>query len=438
MTRYAKAADGVHIAHQTWGTGPPDILWCGALWWHVEFQWTDPAIARGLEGLGRAGRMISFDKRGTGLSDRVPVDRLPTLEQRIQDITAVLDAVGCDAAVVWGINHGGPLAILFAATYPERTRSLFLTGTYARIVQTEEHPWGITPDQAERATRRMEEHWDEPYFPRQLGGTWAADPGFTSWWGAMQRVSASPSAVAALYQMAVATDVRAVLPTIQVPTLVAHQTDDLIVPAGCGRYLGEHIPGARYVESPGDDSLTFLFDDALVTLQDFDPTVTPTHEPDRMLATVVFTDLVASTELAQKLGDERWRRLLDRHDAVIDRAIDRHRGRKVNPTGDGVLAVFDGPARAVHFARAVVDGVGALGIDARVGVHTGEVERRGDDIGGIAVHVAARIAAEAGAQEVLVSSTVVDLVAGSGLTFQDRGSRALKGVERAWQLYVVG
>jgi class 3 adenylate cyclase len=436
-TRYAKTGDGVHIAYQVFGDGPVDILMSGALWWHLEFQWTDPSLVALYERLGRLGRVILFDKRGTGLSDRVPVDRLPTLETRLDDLTAVLDATGSSSAVVVGSNHGAPLAILFAATFPERTDSLILWGAYARCLRAADYPWGFPEHLAPRVAERMEDHWDEPQAISQVAPSSAGDPRVREWWATMQRQSVSPAAAVALWKMAIATDVRDVLAAVHVPTLVMHLADDRLIDPGCGRHLADNIAGATFVELPGADTNFVDFTPVADAIEEFLTGRIVAPEPDRALVTVMFTDIVESTNRLTQLGDREWRQLLNRHDALIDRALERYRGRKITTTGDGVLATFDGPARAVQCACAIRDGVEALGIEIRAGVHTGEVELRGDDVSGMAVHIGARVAALGTAREVLVTRTVTDLVAGSGLQFRDRGEHELKGLPGNWQVYAV-
>jgi class 3 adenylate cyclase/pimeloyl-ACP methyl ester carboxylesterase len=436
-TRYAKTNDGVHVAYQVYGAGPLDILHATALWWHLEYQWTDPWILRWKARLARLGRMIEFDKRGTGLSDRVPTDRLPTLEQRVDDITAVLDAVGSTSAVLYGENHGAPLALLFAATYPERTRALVLSGGFARFASAPDYPWGFPEHLSQRVVEQMEYHWDEPHALRNVAPSRANDPHAQEWWSTMQRMSVSPSAAVALWNMAMATDLRDVLSAVHVPTLVLHSTDDRLIDVGCGRYLAEHIDGATMVELPGSDSMWGDFGPGVDAIEEWLTGREPEVESDRVLATVLFTDIVESTKQVTELGDREWKRILDRHDALVDRALERFRGRKVNPTGDGMLAIFDGPARAVQCACAIRDGVAALGIETRAGVHIGEIELRGDDVSGVAVHLGARVAALAGPSEVLVTRTLTDLVAGSGLRFTDRGEHELKGLPGTWSIYCV-
>jgi class 3 adenylate cyclase len=356
--------------------------------------------SRYLERLGRVGRVINFDKRGTGLSDRVPVDSLPTLEQRIDDITAVLDATGSSSAVVFGLNHGAPLALLFAATRPERTRSLIVSGGFARFLEADDYPWGFPKALVPRVVAQMEDHWDEPHAFKQVAPSYVDDARARDWWATMQRMSVSPAAAVALWKMSVETDARDVLPGVHVPTLITHLADDRLVDPRCSQHLAEHIAGARLVEIPGRD---LIFGDNAAWVDAFEEFITgrvPQIETDRMLAAVMFTDIVDSTRHLSELGDRAWRDVLDRHDVMVDRALDRYRGRKVNATGDGVLATFDGPARAVQCACAIREGVTALGIEVRAGVHIGEIELRGDDVSGLAVHLCARVSGLARASEV--------------------------------------
>lgn len=436
-TRYAKTSDGVHIAYQVCGDGPVDILYSTALWWHLEFQWTEPTYVRYVERLARLGRVIAFDKRGTGLSDRVPIDRLPSLEQRIDDITAVLDAVGSTSAVLAAANHAAPLVLLFAATFPERTRALILQGGFARFAEAPDYPWGFPTRLVPRVEEQMESHWDEPHALAQIAPSFVHDARAREWWTTMQRMAVSPGAALALWNMSMATDLRAVLPAIHVPTLVVHLSDDRLINIGCGRHLAEHIADATFVEVPGSDLIFAGFTPIADVIEEWLTGRQPETEVDRVLATVMFTDIIDSTKQLIEHGDRAWKEILDRHDALIDRALERYRGRKVNPTGDGVLATFDGPARAVQCACAIRDGVAALGIEVRGGVHTGEIELRGEDVSGVAVHLGARVAALAGPNQVLVTRTVTDLVAGSGLHFTEHGEHELKGLPGSWPIYIV-
>jgi pimeloyl-ACP methyl ester carboxylesterase len=435
-TSYAKSGD-VHIAYQVLGGGPLDLVYVPGWTSHVEYLWESPTTGRALRRLASFSRLILFDKRGTGMSDRVPEAALPTLEQRMDDVRAVMDAVGSERAAVFGASEGGPLSLLFSATYPERTTALILYGSFPVRKASPDYPWGLTPEQRTEFVEAVEREWGKGADSAVRNPS--VDERFAEWFATLCRMSASPGAALTLLRMNFEIDVRAILPAIRVPTLILHRVGDLRVNVGNSRYLAEHIPGAKYVELPGSDHYMWVGDDDPVTdeIEEFLTGARHAAEPDRVLATVLFTDIVGSTERAAVLGDRRWRELLDDHDAAVRRALARFRGREVKTTGDGFLATFDGPARAVRCASAVVEAVRALGLDVRAGVHTGEVELMGDDVGGIAVHIGARVAAEAGAGEVLVSSTVRDLVAGSGLAFEDRGARTLKGVPGEWRLLAV-
>ena len=437
-TRYAKSGD-VNIAYQVVGNGPFDLIHVPPFVSNLELQWEDPVERRYFVRLASFSRLIMFDKRGTGLSDRVAV---ATLEERMDDLRAVMDAVGSQRAAIYGGSEGGALSVLFATPYPERVSALVLYGAYPRMTWAPDYPDGVPDDMWVEGVRDLEENWGRG----QEGGLplWALTPGRAddpAWrraHGRWERLSASPGAAVAIQEMIRGLDVRHLLPAIRVPTLVVYRTADAAHAAG-SRYLGAHIPGAKVVELPGDEYFPYLGDqDAIVDeIEEFLTGVRPVPAPDRALATVLFTDIVSSTQRAAALGDDAWTRTLDNHDALITREVERHRGRKINPTGDGILATFDGPARAVRCAQAICDGIRPLGIDVRAGLHTGEIELRGDDIGGIAVHIGQRVSALAGPGEVLVSSTVKDLVAGSGIVFTDRGFHQLKGVPDEWRVFAV-
>jgi class 3 adenylate cyclase len=437
-TRYAKSGD-VNIAYQVVGDGPFDLIHVPMFVSNLELQWEDPAERRYYERLASFCRLIMFDKRGTGLSDRVAV---ATLEERMDDLRAVMDAAGSQRAAVFGSSEGGALSILFTATYPERVSALVLYGAYPRMAWAADYPDGI-PEEIQAITAQ---HFEENWGRGQEGGipVWALapdradDPAWRKAHGRWERLSASPGAAVAMYQMIFQIDVRHLLSAIRVPTLVVYRTADIQHAAG-SRYLGAHIPGAKAVELPGSTYWPYLGDqDAILDeIEEFLTGVRPVPAPDRALATVLFTDIVSSTERAATLGDDAWTRTLDRHDAQVAREVERHRGRRINTTGDGMLATFDGPARAVRCAQAICGAVRSLGIEVRAGLHTGEIEHRGADIGGIAVHIGQRVSALAGPGEVLVSSTVKDLVAGSGITFADRGSHVLKGVPDEWRVFAV-
>jgi pimeloyl-ACP methyl ester carboxylesterase len=437
-TRYAKSGD-LHIAYQVVGEGGLDLLFVPGWISHVELAWEVPPIARFLRRLASFSRLIVFDKRGTGLSDPVPVNQLPTLEERMDDVRAVLDAANSRRAALLGLSEGGPLNLLFAATYPERTQALVLVSSFARLLASPDHPDGTSPEMLETFLARMEEGWGAGVGLSALWPTAARDPVIREAWARFQRMAASPGTALGLLRLAAAIDARAVLPTISAATLVLHHAGDRFVPAEQGRYLARHIPGARYVELPGMDHLPWggAADQVLDEIQEFLTGVRGGGETERVLATVLFSDIVGSTERAAVLGDRRWRDLLESYYALVRRHLAGFRGREVDTAGDGFLATFDGPARAIRCAHAIAGGVRTLGIEVRTGLHTGECEVVGDKVGGIAVHLGARVAAAAGPGEVLVSSTVRDLVAGSGITFADRGTRVLKGIPGEWRLFAV-
>ncbi len=437
-TRYAKSGD-VNIAYQVVGDGPFDLVHVPPFVSNLELQWEDPAERRYFERLASFSRLIMFDKRGTGLSDRVGV---ATLEERMDDLRAVMDAAGSERAAVYGGSEGGALAILFAATYPERVSALVLYGAYARLAWAPDYPDGVPEDAWIDGLPLVEKSWGrgtgEGPFVNALAPKLANDPVFQKTYGRWERLSASPGAVVAILRMVHDLDVRHLLTAIRVPTLVVHRTADPSHAAG-SRYLGAHINGARVVELRGDQYFPYLGDqDAILDeIEEFLTGIRPARVPDRALATVLFTDIVSSTTRAAALGDAEWTRVLDQHDSLAAREVERHRGRRIKTTGDGMLATFDGPARGVRCAQAICEAVRPLGIEVRAGLHTGEIELRGADIGGIAVHIGQRVSALAGSGDVLVSSTVKDLVAGSGITFADRGFHALKGVPDEWRVFAV-
>ena len=437
-TRYARSGD-LHIAYQVVGEGPPDLVALPGFVSHLEHQWEDVKVATFWQRLASFSRLILIDKRGTGLSDRVPVKELPTLEERMDDLRAVMNEAGSERAALLGFWEGAPMSALFAATYPQRTTALILYGPMACFTRSDDYPWGLSSEEDEDRMRRIEQSWGRGAFLSATTPSIADDEQALQWLARLERLGASPGAAVALWRMNTAIDVRPVLPTIRVPTLVLHRRDDTLVPLAAGRDVAHRIPGARFVELPGRDHLPWVGDsDAIIDeIQEFLTGVRGSPDADRILATVLFTDIVQSTQRAAELGDQRWRRVLDSHYALVRRALTRFRGREVKTTGDGFLASFDGPARAVRCAGAIIEGARQLDLEVRAGIHTGECEVRGDDLGGIAVHIGARVVALAGPGEVLVSSTVKDLVAGSGLEFEDRGRHALKGVPDEWRLYQV-
>jgi pimeloyl-ACP methyl ester carboxylesterase len=441
-TRYARSGD-LNIAYQVTGEGPRDLVYVPGWISNVEMMWEQPPMARFLERLASFSRLILFDKRGTGLSDRVSNDKLPTLEERMDDVRAVLETVGSERAALFGHSEGGNMCMLFAATYPERTTALITLGCFAkRRDPDDDYPWAPAADDREESTLDVERNWGrlrpedvEYYAPSRVG-----DEQFVHNLERYFRRGASPGAAAALLRMNSYIDVRAVLPTIRVPTLVLHRKGDRDVDVAEGRYLASRIPGAKFVELAGDDHVISAGDIEAVAdeIEEFLTGTRPLPEPDRVLATVMFTDIVGSTERAVQLGDRRWRELLGAHDAAVRRELDRFRGREVDTAGDGFLAAFDGPARAVRCALSAGEAVRELGIEIRAGVHTGECELDGSKLRGIAVHTGARIAALAGPGEVLVSQTVKDLVSGSGLSFEEHGVRELKGLPGEWRVYAAG
>ncbi len=435
-TKYTKSGD-IHIAYQVTGSGPLDLVWVPGFVSHLEYQWEYAASARSLERLGAFSRLIRFDKRGTGLSDRVA--DIPTLEQRMEDVRDVMDAAGSERAALFGISEGGPMSCLFAATYPERTTALVLYGSYARRVWAPDHPFGMTEADYAARMARMEREWGGPMGIDIWAPSALRDEAFKQWWANYLRLAASPGAALAVMRMNREIDVRHVLPAVRVPTLVLHRIGDRLTPVEQGRYLAKHIPGARFVELPGDDHLPWFGDvDAILDeIEEFLTGVRHHAEADRVLATVLFTDIVASTERAAAIGDRGWRALLDSYYAAVRRELARFRGREIDTAGDGMFATFDGPARGIRCAGAITGAVRPLGVEVRAGLHTGECEVMGEKVGGIAVHIGARVASQAGPGEVLVSNTVKDLVAGSGIRFEDRGAHTLKGVPGEWRLFAV-
>jgi pimeloyl-ACP methyl ester carboxylesterase len=436
-TRYA-SSDGVSIAYQVVGDGPIDLALVLGFATHLELQWESPAMAGFMTRLSSFSRLIVFDKRGTGLSD--PVAEVPTLEQRIDDVRAVLDAAECERASLFGISEGGPMSVLFAAAHPDRVTSLVLYGAMGRTTEAPDYPWASPAD----ALRESAAEFIAPYWGQQSEGmvelfapSLVGDPRVTEFTARMERSAASPGMVRKIFEMFLDIDVRAVLPTIHVPTLVLHRHGDRVVNRRAGEELAARIPGARYVELEGIDHLPWAGDSDAVLgeIEEFLTGTRSTPDPDRVLATVMFTDIVGSTERAVALGDTRWRELLASHHTAVRSDLTRFRGREIKTLGDGFLATFDGPARAIKCGQAIAAGARSLGIDVRVGVHTGEVELIGEDVGGIAVHIAARVGALATPGEVLASGTVKDLVAGSGIRFLDRGASRFKGVDDEWRLF---
>jgi pimeloyl-ACP methyl ester carboxylesterase len=436
-THYAKTPDGVHIAYQAVGDGPIDLVLVPGLFSQVEHHWEEPSFARFMHRLASFSRLIVIDARGTGLSDRAP--ELPPMEEQMDDVLSVLDAVGSRSAAFFGLSQAGPMAILFAASHPERTRALVLYATYAKVRKQDDYPWGRSAEWLEDYDRQIDQQWGSGLFLPQVAPSRVEDESFRRWWGRLERLSYGPGNALAYFRMNAQIDVRSILPTIRVPTLVLQRREDVYRNAGHAHYLAAHIPDAKLVEFPGIDHLPYVGDsDAILDeVQEFLTGVRPAPEHDRVLATVMFTDIVGSTGRASSLGDRAWRELLERHHGLVRLELGRFRGREIDHAGDGFLATFDGPARAIRCAQAIVEAVRAIGLEIRAGCHTGEIELVGGDIRGIAVHIGARVAAQAGPSDVLVSSTVKDLTAGSGLVFEDAGEHELKGVTDRWHLYRV-
>jgi class 3 adenylate cyclase/pimeloyl-ACP methyl ester carboxylesterase len=432
--RYAKSGD-TYIAYQVMGEGPFDLVFVPGFISHVEMQMELPAYASFFGRLASFCRVIRFDKRGTGLSDRLSA--IPTLEERMDDVRAVMEAVGSTRAALLGFSQGGPMSILFAATYPERTTALVLYGSYARGAWAPDCPWEPTDEQFEAAVNAMELNWGQGKSVDYFCPSMANNEEFRKFTGRFERASASPRAAVTIARLSRDIDVRHVLPTISVPTLVMHRTDEANKVEN-SRYLARHIKSARYTEFPGVDHLPWIGDSRPI-LGEIEEFLTGGRREseadlDRVLATVLFTDIVGSTARAVEVGDRAWQDLLNQHHSLVREQLQRHRGREINTLGDGFVAAFDGPARAVRCGQAIAEGVKKLGIRIRAGVHTGVCQVMGEDLGGIAVHIGARIGALAAADEVLVSSTVRDLVAGSGLRFEARGNHILKGIPGEWQL----
>jgi class 3 adenylate cyclase len=435
--RYATNGE-IHLAYRTVGDGPRDLVLVQGALTNLEALWDIPEYRAYCEQLAAFSRLVVFDKRGMGLSDRV---RAGTLEERMDDVRAIMDAIDSQSAVLMGISEGGPMSMLFAATYPERTQGLILCGAEVKEETTDDWPWGEATRAEHEQNLTIENvvsRWGQGLVADYVLPSHAGDERLRELFGRLQVQAASPHDALAFMQMAFEIDVRHVTPSITTPTLIIHRTGDQVCHVENARWLAKNIREAKYVELPGADHIPwFGADDILEEVREFLTGVREPEVPDRVLATVLFTDIVGSTERARELGDRRWRDLLDRHHDVVRNELARFRGREVDTAGDGFFATFDGPARAIRCARSIVDDVHRIGLDIRAGLHTGEVELAGDNVRGIAVHTGARVAAQAGAGEVLVSQTVKDLVAGSGIEFDDRGARELKGIPGEWRLYAV-
>jgi class 3 adenylate cyclase len=427
----------VHIAYQVVGDGPRDLVFVPGLVSHLDFMWRDRRANQFFSRLAEFSRLILFDKRGTGLSDRDVGSA--TLEDRIEDVRTVMEATRSKKAALLGYSEGGPMSILFAATHPDRITALILAESFAKAQASPDYPEGNDPFVAEDLARLVDEDWGSGASLKYFAPALVDHPKARDAVGAWERMAGSPSAVLATLKMISEIDLRPLLPGIQAPTLILQRRDDRINPLPRGRYLADHIPNAYYVEQEGDAHILWLGDgDALVSeIEEFLTGVRRAPEPDRVLATLLFSDIVGSTDRAAELGDRRWRALLDTYDETVNTEIERFQGRRVKTMGDGTLAIFDGPTRTIRCACSMRHVTTELGLEVRIGLHTGEIVRRGDDVGGIAVHTAARIQALAEPGEVLLSRTVVDLVAGSGIDFEDRGEHELKGVPGTWRLFTV-
>jgi class 3 adenylate cyclase len=438
-TRYARAGN-LHIAYQVVGDRPLDLVFLPDWVNHLEVQWEEPRHERFLKTLASFSRLILFNPRGVGASDPVPVSETPTAEQWMDDLGTVIDAVPSEQPALFGVGVGGVIAILFAATFPERVRALVLYNSTARGLVAPDYPFGMTRESLERTLGNVEERWGDGSYVEFLAPEDADDERLRQFHARFQRLAASPGLAVTVQEIMYRMDVRHALSAIQVPTLVVHRAGAPIFTVEHGRYLAEHIDGAVYRELPGAGHIYWASGAAQPLLEAVEEFLTGTvaaGPPDRVLATVLFTDIVDSTATAVRLGDQRWKEQIHRHDAIVGREIARHAGREIRTTGDGVLAIFDGPARAIRCARAIRVAVRELGLEVRAGLHTGEIELHGDDVAGVAVHIGARVSALARAGEILLSRTVVDLVAGSGLTFVERGSHVLKGVPGEWQVFAL-
>lgn len=436
-TYYAKSGY-VNIAYQLIGKGSPDIVLVQGWVSHLELMWEEPGYARFLQGLSSAGRLIVIDKRGTGLSDRVPVDQLPSFEQRMDDVRAVLDSEEVEKAVIIGFSEGAPLAALFAASYPERCISLIMAGGFATRVYSEQYPWAPTPEEREKFYTMIEEDWGGIMDLSKLAPSKVGDMQFEEWWVKYLRASASPGAALTLAKMNTEIDIRPVLPAIQAPSLILHRTDDRETEVGGARYMARHIPNSRLIEVPGEDHLPWVNgQQILAEIIHFITGRNITGMPDRTVKTVLFTDIVDSTQHALLLGDAKWRDLLGEHDLLVRKALKQYDGEEIDSAGDGFFAAFDYPEAAVRCASKVVRTAKNIGIHLRAGVHTGECVYYGTTFAGITIHIGARLSARAQADEVLISKAVNDLIEGSGIKSVALGTYELKGIPIAMELFSI-
>lgn len=438
-TRYSRSVDGVHIAYQVLGDADLDLVVSPGFVSHLEHSWEDPQLSRFLRRLASFSRVIVFDKRGTGMSDRPSDERAALLEDRVSDIATLMDTVGSERAAMMGLSETGAVALLFAATYPERTRAVVAYGTFAGGGEdSPTYPWAPDPEEAEWLDD-LERNWGRGVlFFDEFAGSLRDDTHYRDWFAKLERLSASPSAAVAIARVVLQMDVRDVLPTIRVPTLVLHKRDDRAVPLEEGKYIADHVPGAKFVELPGTDHWPWIgHEEAVEEIQEFLTGMREGAEPHRAVLTVMFVDIVDSTKRAAELGDRRWADLLESFYAVVRRQLSRSGGREIDTAGDGFFITFDGPARAIRCAATLIDEVEELGLRIRVGIHTGECERIADKVGGLGVVIGARVGALAAPGEILVSRTVQDLVVGSELRFRQRGTHELKGVPGTWDLYAI-
>ena len=436
-TRYARSVDGVNIAYQVYGSGQRDLVLVPGWIFHLEVVWEHPAFETFMRRLARNFRVIMFDKRGTGLSDRVSISEM---EQRMDDVRAVMDATGSERASLMGWSEGGNIAALFAATHPDRIDGLVLYAAGARYVQAPDYPFGMTEDFVENAREIINNAWGQGLGAYYAVPSRAEDERFRRWFGRYERLTVSPGEGLAMLDLNLKIDTTEVLRHLQVPTLVLHNVGDLLVPIEFSRYIADQVPDSKLVELPGDDHLFWFSNtnEVVGEIEDFLLGIRTDDEPERVLSTVLFTDIVGSTARAAEVGDARWKEMLGIHDRIGRENVERFRGSLVKTTGDGLLATFDGPARAVRCATRIRNELDVLDLQVRAGVHTGEVELRDEDVGGLAVHIGARICAKAGPAEILTSSTVKDLTVGSGISFADRGEHELQGFSEPWRLFSAG